>query len=413
MSILRIPSLRGLIGDWIYYVSLLPFSEIAKRIKKTDEIHKSHFLREMIQRALSNRSKEISSYIEKQPQRFFNSIVVGVYDGKPEWSEITLEDMVQPSENSKKTVKNESMGILTLSGEEKLFAIDGQHRVEGIREALEKGFTSNDEVCTIFVAHKTSEEGIQRTRRLFTTLNRYAKPVSLTDLVALDEDDIASILTRELIENHNFFNRKNRVSLAKTVSINPKDKQSVTSLQALYKAVEILLQVEIEKDFNHFRKKRPEDNIIEDYKHKVFEFWDILIEKSPAYKKVLSFEEGVEIPDDYRSEKGGNLLFRPVAYQIILKSYQKAHKSGMNKNEFLNRFSKIPLDLNKLPWFMLLWNGNSMITESKNQSVAVDSVLYLIGTNDKKGIFSFEHFKKSIETIFNKRWDEINFPKPI
>jgi len=35
---LQIPAMRGVIGDWVYYVALLPFSEISSRIKKTEEI---------------------------------------------------------------------------------------------------------------------------------------------------------------------------------------------------------------------------------------------------------------------------------------------------------------------------------------------------------------------------------------
>ena len=56
---LQIPAMRGVIGNWIYYVALLPFSEVSSRIKKTEEIHSSVLLRQMIQRALTPRSKTI------------------------------------------------------------------------------------------------------------------------------------------------------------------------------------------------------------------------------------------------------------------------------------------------------------------------------------------------------------------
>ena len=87
---LQIPAMRGVIGDWVYYVTLLPFSEVTSRIKKTEEIHSSALLREMIQRALTPRSKNIARYLKSQQQRLFNAIVVGVYEGEPEWNQLNV-----------------------------------------------------------------------------------------------------------------------------------------------------------------------------------------------------------------------------------------------------------------------------------------------------------------------------------
>src|SRR5690242_11074864 len=96
---LQVPAMRGVIGDWVYYVALLPFSDVSSRIKKTDEIHSSALLREMIQRALTPRSKNIAAYLKSQSQRFFNAIVVGVYDGEPEWNQLNVRksDLFDPA----------------------------------------------------------------------------------------------------------------------------------------------------------------------------------------------------------------------------------------------------------------------------------------------------------------------------
>lgn len=48
---------------------------------------------------------------------------------------------------------------------------------------------------------------MQRSRRLFSTLNRYAKPVSMRDIIALDEDDVVAIASRDLIDTHPLFAR--------------------------------------------------------------------------------------------------------------------------------------------------------------------------------------------------------------
>ena len=50
-----------------------------------------------------------------------------------------------------------------------------------------------DEVSVIFVAHEATSQGLERTRRLFTTLNKTDRPVSKGDIIALDEDDVVAI----------------------------------------------------------------------------------------------------------------------------------------------------------------------------------------------------------------------------
>ena len=119
---LQIPAMRGVMGDWIYYVALLPFREVSNRIKKTEEIHSSPLLRMMIQRAVNRRvPKKLRTILSLSGQRFFNAIVVGVYEGEPEWHRLNVKKsnclilLISMSQVA------ESLGILTLRGDEKTF----------------------------------------------------------------------------------------------------------------------------------------------------------------------------------------------------------------------------------------------------------------------------------------------------
>ena len=50
------------------------------------------------------------------------------------------------------------LGFLVFDGTEKLYAVDGQHRIVGIREAVkENSGLQYEEVATIFVAHGDPE----------------------------------------------------------------------------------------------------------------------------------------------------------------------------------------------------------------------------------------------------------------
>lgn len=123
-----------------------------------------------------------------------------------------------------------------------VFPVDGQHRVEGIKSALKANPKLEDETITvIFIGHHNTREGKEKTRRIFSTLNRYAKPVSPGDILALDEDDIVAISTRELLENCPLFMNENvKIDKKSSKALADNDDKSFTSLITLYETNKII-----------------------------------------------------------------------------------------------------------------------------------------------------------------------------
>jgi DNA sulfur modification protein DndB len=238
-KIIKLPCLRGRMGDWMYYVTLLKFKDLAERISMVPDIHKNKELSRWIQREVSDRSEDIVEYIKNQPQHFFNSIICGIYGGKPHWQELDiLESQAKLNEEDKEYL-GKTFGILTLGGDEKIFAIDGQHRTNAIKQYLrnEKNI-EEEEIAVIFLAHKNTPEGEIRTRRLFSTLNRYAVPVNISEIIALDEEDNSAILTRKLMENFIFF--KDKFQFSKTRSMSVGNKKNYSNIVLLYDMVSII-----------------------------------------------------------------------------------------------------------------------------------------------------------------------------
>ncbi|WP_019500935.1 DGQHR domain-containing protein [Pseudanabaena sp. PCC 6802] len=171
-----LPALRGLFGNWVYYTCLIPMSEVVNRAWFADEIYKSQKLSDMIQRELSeDQVKMITTYLQSEEQRFFNSLVVALCGGKPSWhgfenfhplqDDINIEDIPSYAKGS--------VGFLSFTGEEKMFAVDGEHRLAGMREAVKsKPELGDDEVPLILVAHRETEDGRRRTRNLVQTLRK-------------------------------------------------------------------------------------------------------------------------------------------------------------------------------------------------------------------------------------------------
>ena len=177
---LFLPALRGKMGNWIYYITLMNMKDVASRISVVDDIHSSTSLKELSQRALMKKSKRIAEHLLRQEQRFCNAIVIGSYGGSPNWHDLAVRgrkgaaDVPEHPEGS--------IGFLELTGSETLFAIDGRHRVQGIKEAVVQNRSlEEEEVCAIFVKGVPAGErdkdpdGFERTRRLFLTLNHYAR----------------------------------------------------------------------------------------------------------------------------------------------------------------------------------------------------------------------------------------------
>lgn len=234
---LVLPALRGSIGNWIYYSCLMSFSEISSRVRYAEEIHPDKALSQLIQRSLEGpRAKHIAGYLASTKERFFNSLVLATYGGSPNWLEVGDFRSTTSPEVVKLISENamDSLGFLSLSGTEKIFAIDGQHRLAGIKRAMEDGLElTQEQVPVIVVGHKKDAAGMQRTRRLFTTLNKTAVPVRKRDIIALDEDDAMAITARRLVETDVAF-RDPKIAVISSQNIPAGNRVCLTTISSLY-----------------------------------------------------------------------------------------------------------------------------------------------------------------------------------
>ena len=360
---MKIPAIRAKIGTWTYYITTLSFDQVATFVEKIDDqLHKSEGLRDLIQRSITDNYIKIKEYIQNQPELFFNSLVLGVYDGMPKWIEVELNFGEEEFFN---------LGFLDFPGDQKIFPIDGQHRVEGIKAALKVNPELKDnKIGAIFVGHSKTDEGMEKSRRLFTTLNRYAKPVTMDDIIALDEDDSVAIATRYLLENFDLFKGK-KVTVSKNKAIPEKDKTSLTSIITLYQCNKELLKV-----FRSMRKKRypnptrdklslvdylrfrPDEVEISKFEEYIDRFWTVFRSEINEINEYQLLDEN-EAPASYyrKRENGGNLLFRPVGLLPFLQAVLEVKKrKSFGYKKILNNFSNINFTLDEIPWRNVLWN---------------------------------------------------------
>ena len=215
------PAIRAQMGDWKYYIVRMKMREVAQEVQLAHDIYEDNTLSEAIQRTLQETrvKKEIVGYLARRRDRFFSSIVVAAMEGEPTWYPVEMDPKVVPAIFANSTSLRESFGVLSFGDDPKYYALDGQHRIAAIK-LLCRGEAGEDpppdfenDLLSVIVVlreeHDVPEgEWMRRYRRLFSSLNRYAKPTDRDTNIIMDEDDLFAVLTRRMITDHKFFRHR-------------------------------------------------------------------------------------------------------------------------------------------------------------------------------------------------------------
>ena len=388
MKPIHLPCLRGNFGEWTYFSTVFPIKDIVenKRIITVGESKElyTQAINDILQRDVDKkRINKIRDYLLRNKERFFSSLVVAIHGGNPEWADFDIEphfriDNRLLDETEVKFIENK-LGVLTLSGNEEIFVLDGQHRLLGIREAAKKDENiKKDEISTIIIVH--NQDIKERTRRLFTVLNRYAEKIKSAEKIILEEDDAAAILTRKLVTEYPFFLNKFALADVKAFSIPATNFQSFTTLVCLYEINKILI------DYNKLYpdkviSRRNEDEM-NDMWIKILAFWDFFLATFPDLKTYI--ETGFKPNDSFRERNpstGGHFLLRPEGQLIFAGIYSEF--SRINKFDYLkDNVNKIDFDLSGKLWKYVFWTGTKI--ESKNKKLKRSLFNYVLNNFDNE-----------------------------
>lgn len=382
-----LPALRGIMGNWVYYSCLMELKQFSMRVQYAKEVHKNEHLSDMIQRELkSNRSIQIAEYLRDQPERFFNSLVVATYGGQPNWHPLSdIRNKNDELQNlSEETI--ESVGFLTLQGDEQLFALDGQHRLAGIKEAVKQGLEPNhhDEISVIFVSHKNDKKGLERTRRLFTTLNKTARPVSKGEIVALDEDDVMAICVRRLIEETRLFSGE-RIAFVANNNVPVTNMTSLTTIGNLYDVLSLLFtnsHWDLRKSKSELQRVRPNDNYLEQYFEYSKKFFSCLRDNFKELDEFFSARETTKVVKKYRGNHGGSAMFRPIGLEIFTRIITRL-TYNMNLAQAIQLAAKLPRKLAEAPYKGLMWDVSNGVILTGHRVTLREVLLFMVGKNGK------------------------------
>ena len=279
-----------------------------------------------------------------------------------------------------------SVGFLTLTGQEKLFALDGQHRLAGLKKAVKDGLEDDpyDEISVIFVGHRDTRKGLERTRRLFTTLNKTARPVSKGEIIALDEDDVMAICVRRLIEQTDFF-AGDRIAFVASNNMPTANTTSLTTIANLYDVLTILFtntKFNLKKQKADLQRIRPDDETLDKYFKYAESYFLQLKNNFKALDEFFSTNNTERVVKKYRGNHGGHVLFRPIGLEIMTRVIARFTKD-MSLMRATKLAAELPDSLNEEPFRWLMWQPNKKIMLNGHKVTIREVLLYMVGKNAK------------------------------
>lgn len=347
-----VPALRGHMGSTEFYQAIVSARELASVAKLATELADwtQWSVFERFQRELAHNrvEREIVPYLAQARDRFFNSLIVLVYQPDEFVFEAISGDRLPATALHRSLGKK--MGFLTIEGGD-LVVLDGQHRLAALR-AVTTDNTSvsgpcasavgDDELCVIFIPH----ESFEKTRRIFNKVNRYAKPTSPSDNIITSEDDGSAIVSRWLVEPTPPLDlHRPRPPFGLTddsgepvvewrrTTLRPQDTK-FTTLSTLYQSIQVILAANGLPRFTerHMVNRPSDDQLAKAYTISA-EWWNTVIMEFKPYRTALRHLPS--LPDHRAFRSRYSLLFRPVGQLAFIQSLLEVQKRGLKLGEAL------------------------------------------------------------------------------
>ena len=418
------PGVKANMGQWQYYMVRMTMRDLRDIQFAYEFEDMAGALGDALQRQVNETrvTKQIVTYLQHQPDRFFNSIVIAGFGGEVNWFPVNME--ADPRlELIGSTELKEAFGILRLDEGTHYYALDGQHRLRAIQSMCDptndayRGRPANfeSETMSVVLVLPSEAEGKDefkiRFRRLFGHLNRFAKPMDEATNIIMDEDDPFAISLRNLFIEHEFFKT---VGPHKTSTvIDTTDSKNIvpgttffTTIITLYAMCVKLLSSRRRsndgwdqenpptKKIEDFKRFRPVDQILGDLSNELSSIWTALLEAIPVLLEDPSRMRNVAVTDaDSETDEENNLLFRPVG-QLILASVVRDILDQLDLEkptvkdmvDALKPLSELPWDLGSPPW-RHLWlekkAGRWVMRSADRPSVTKISISLILGLMNK------------------------------
>lgn len=377
-----IPAFRASVGDWQYYICQMKYAEVARQVNFAYELGGNRDLGTLIQRGISKRTEAITEYLLTSDHRFLGAMIVAVWGGDPEYQALGIDDP-----DGLLSGIDRGFGVLTFDGTQQYFALDGQHRLRAIKDAIkQKPELGREDICVLLVSHYDSSEGKTKTRRLFTNINRNAKATTPGENIALDVDDGFAILTRRIIDEHDFLKDAGRIKvftrqamegdvrLAKG-SVSRSDKSAFTTMAVLYQCLNIL---GFGLDESMFKSSvRPTDDVLEEsYAALTTRLNDLLSACGELREKMEKVASVAMLRSQKGAEGEGHPFLRPVIQKTVARACRHiVMQELLTWDELMAGLRKLNWRIAEPPWRVVFNVEQGKMAGAKDNANALHELL--------------------------------------
>ncbi len=379
-----IPVIRGKLGSTEYFIATMKAAEVVSTVRIPKEMPDwdKESLEERYQREINYKrvKQQIAPYLAEDPDRFFGSLIVDILDADT----LQFESLVASGWSVPKVFKQfaESFGILYLSGSERLVPLDGQHRLAGLKFAMngkdEKdapitNFTPNDEIANDDVTLILVRHDPIKARKIFNKVNRYAKSTSKAENLITADDDAVAIIARVIADDEIGARLVNFSS-----NTLPPKSPAFTTLGTLYEASLHYLERSGIAPHKVDTTRLPSPEIYKLWEMEITRLWTTLLEEVAIFRDALL--DGAESGDGKRIElRKSYVIMKPIAQAAVVVAIARAIASGASLERSVELINQLDWKTESSLWQHVLMNVDKVVTGKQAMNFASRIIAYMIG----------------------------------
>lgn len=373
------PALRGWFGRFEYWLTTMHVEELVSKVRMPKDLPgwDSLTLDERYQREIDIRrvTREIAPYFANNPDRFTGSLVLAVLND----DDMFFESISEFGGGNSATVPRAyqsaatNLGFLTLRGDELLVPLDGQHRAKAFEIAMlgtdERGRPipgiksdtdlARDSVAVILVRFEPDSA-----RRIFSKINRYAKPTARGENLITDDDDAVAVATRNLVSDPELL-PANLIRFQSS-TLNQRARE-FTTLATLYDA-----NMAIIRACCWHERRRPErasDEERQSFEVEIERVWRLLLEEIELFAEAVQdpSEDGDTVRIAIRAE---SLLGHPTGQLSLVRGFllMRERCVGVSDQELCRRLNRIDWRRRSEQWRGVLLSPAGRVMSGRSAS---------------------------------------------
>ena len=382
-----IPAMRARFGSIEYYVTTMRAEELVQKLKIPSELPEweEMTIEERFQREINYTrvKKHIAPYLVNDPDRFFGSLIVDMYNSDG----IEFEPIGNFVKGVPKYYEkaSEEFGVLHMEGKEILVPLDGQHRLVALRFALsgkdEKqreipGVQPNFDVAKDLVTVILVPHDEKKARKIFNKVNRYAKPTTKSENLITADDDIIAVITRKVANDL----VGERLVNYQSNTLNKKSPY-FTTLSTLYDATHRILETRFGKIDT---TSLPDPHTCKLYEEYARRQWGVVLDRFTDFQ--LALNDKSEVGDNRRRElREQRVSLRPIAQYAIVMAYLRLLEDELPDGDKRTEeacvacLNRLPWSVNEQLWQHVLMVGDKMVAGRTAALFASRFIAYLAG----------------------------------